>query len=56
MYLIPFMAGFDDEKMGNLEPGGKANFVIPDRDLIEMPYSEIPKIKVLKPIYNWSYR
>lgn len=41
-------AGFDDAEMGSLEPGKKANFVILDGDFMEIPYSEIPKIKVLK--------
>ena len=41
-------ADFDDDEMGSLETGKRADFVILDKDLMEIPYSEIPKIKVIK--------
>jgi len=41
-------ANFDEHDYGSLEPGKWADFVILDKDIMEIPLSEIPDVKVLK--------
>ena len=36
-----------DKKLGMLEPGAYADFIILDRDFLTIPEAEIPKIQVL---------
>ncbi len=41
-------ANFDEHDYGSLEPGKWADFVILDKDIMEIPLSEIPEVKVVK--------
>ncbi len=41
-------ANFQETKMGSLEPGKNADFVILDQDLMEIPLARIPQTRVLK--------
>jgi len=43
-------ANFCDRQMGSLEAGKEANFVFLDRNIMEIPISEVPMVKVLKTI------
>jgi len=43
-------ANFDDQIMGSLEPGKRADFVILDKDIMKIPLSGIPDVKVIKTI------
>jgi len=45
-------AGHQEELLGTLEPGKKADFIIIDRDLFEIPESEIWQTKVLQTWVN----
>jgi predicted amidohydrolase YtcJ len=41
------MGSFDEDHFGSLEPGKKADFVILDRDILEVPIRHVPDAKVL---------
>lgn len=41
-------AGFMEEQVGSLSPGKRADFVVLDRDLMTVPETEIPHIRVLE--------
>ncbi|MFH1160216.1 MAG: amidohydrolase [bacterium] len=41
-------ANFDEDLYGSLEPGKWADMVILDRDIMEIPISEIPDVNVMK--------
>jgi len=41
-------ANFEEDLSGSLEPGKWADLVILDRDILKIPSSEIPSVKVLK--------
>ncbi len=41
-------AGFMEDVVGSLEPGKRADFVVLDRDIMQVPANEIPTIKVLQ--------
>jgi predicted amidohydrolase YtcJ len=41
-------ADFDDDKMGSIEVGKRANFVILDKDIMTLPEKEIPTAKVIR--------
>ena len=43
---------FEDDIKGSIEPGKVADFVILDRDIMEVPFPEIPKTVVLKTYLN----
>jgi predicted amidohydrolase YtcJ len=38
---------FEEKEKGSLEPGKDANFVILDKDIMTIPVSEVPNVKVL---------
>jgi len=40
-------AGFEEGIKGSLQPGKLADFVVLDRDILEVPVDEIPKARVL---------
>lgn len=40
-------ANFDEPTSGSLEPGKQADFVILDQDIMTVPVSQIPAVKVL---------
>jgi len=39
---------FEEKEKGSIEIGKYADFVLTDKDLMKIPESEIPKVKVLK--------
>lgn len=41
-------AAFEEAKKGSLEPGKVADFVVLDADIMKIPLSEVPKVKVVK--------
>ncbi len=43
---------FEEKDKGSLEPGKDANFVILDKDIITIPVSEVPRVKVLSTYIN----
>lgn len=43
---------FEEKEKGSLEPGKDANFVILDKDIMTIPVSEIPQVKVLSTYIN----
>jgi predicted amidohydrolase YtcJ len=46
MTLDAAYASFAENELGSLTPGKKADFVILDRDIMSIPYSEILQTKV----------
>jgi hypothetical protein len=46
------MGSFDENRLGSLEVGKKADFVILDRDLMVVPIREVPDAEVLKTFIN----
>ena len=44
-------ANFEDEEYGSLEPGKWADFVMLDKDIMEIPMEEVPEVNVLQ---TWS--
>ena len=50
--LWPAMGSFDEDRIGSLEVGKKADFVILDRDIMEVPIRHVPDAIVLKTFLN----
>jgi hypothetical protein len=48
MTIWAAMAAFEENEKGSLEAGKMADFVVLDKDIMEINGSEIPKVKVLK--------
>ena len=42
---------FEEEKKGSIEEGKKAQFVVLDKNILEVPVDEIPSIKIIETIY-----
>jgi len=47
MTIWAAMAGFEENEKGSLEPGKAADFIILEKDIMKIPGSEIPQVKVL---------
>ncbi len=45
-------ANFEEDEKGSLEPGKFADFVILDKDIMEIPIEEVPEVKVLSTYIN----
>ena len=45
-------ACFEEDRRGSLEPGKNADFVIMDRDIMQIPEKEIPQAKVLRTVID----
>ena len=45
-------AAFETDEKGSLEPGKTADFIILDKDIMEIPEEEIPEVKVWKTFIN----
>ncbi|MFH1119732.1 MAG: amidohydrolase family protein [Bacteroidota bacterium] len=45
-------ACFEEDRRGSIEPGKNADFVFTDRDIMQIPESEIPHTKVLRTVIN----
>jgi len=43
---------FEEDRRGSLEKGKNADFVITDRDIMNIPESEIPSVQVLRTVIN----
>ncbi len=41
-------ANFQEQKLGSLEPGKSADFIILDQDIMQIPITNIPTVKVLR--------
>jgi predicted amidohydrolase YtcJ len=41
-------ANFDENEMGSIEPGKRADFVILEKDIMTLPETELPSVKVSK--------
>lgn len=50
--LWPAMGAFDESRLGSLELGKKADFVILDRDLMEVPIEHVPGANVMSTYLN----
>jgi predicted amidohydrolase YtcJ len=50
--IWPAMGSFDEDRIGSLEVGKKADFVILDRDIMEVPIEHVPEAIVLKTFVN----
>jgi predicted amidohydrolase YtcJ len=50
--IWPAMGSFLEDKIGSLEIGKKADFVILDRDILEVPIEKVPDALVLKTFLN----
>ena len=48
MTIWAAMAAFEENEKGSLEPGKMADFVVLDKDIMEVPGKDIPNVKVLK--------
>ena len=46
--IWPAKGSFDEDRLGSLEKGKKADFVILDKDIMKIPIREVPDVKVLK--------
>ena len=45
--------GFDwDEKLGSIEKGKLADFIVLDQNLLEIPVDDISETQVLKTVFN----
>jgi predicted amidohydrolase YtcJ len=41
-------AGFMEQQVGSLEVGKRADFIVLDRDIMQIPVAEIPQVRVLE--------
>ena len=48
--MWPAWLSFDEEKLGSLEPGKHADFVVLDRDYLECPAEEIRQIRAMETV------
>lgn len=52
MTLDAAYASFAEETLGSLTPGKKSDFVVLDRDIMTLPFSEILKAKVVATVID----
>ena len=45
-------ANFEEDEKGSLEVGKSADFVILDKDIMEIPWSEVPRTRVVATFIN----
>jgi len=50
--IWPAKGSFDEDRMGSLEAGKRADFVILDRDIMEVPIGHVPDAILLKTFLN----
>ena len=52
MTLDAAYASFTEHELGSLTPGKQADFVVLDRDIMNVPMLEIPQTKVLATVVD----